>query len=191
MKKLCFFVNLVYVLNTLPHTNDLPEAHRNYLRPWVNFEKSMYHYFTTQDQKTPYSSQVTPEWHIVKMLYERNNLGTIQPSPQPKIPKIIHQIWLGSPLPKQYKKYQKSWRHHHPDWEYKLWTDADVEAFQLHNKKLFDEAKNYGEKSDIFRYEILHRYGGVYIDTDIECLKPFDIFIIATIFMLEQPILER
>jgi len=34
----------------------------------------------------------------------------------------------------------------------------------------------YGAKSDIARYEILYRIGGLYIDTDFECLKPFDIF---------------
>ena len=29
-------------------------------------------------------------------------------------------------------------------------------------------------KSDIARYEIIYRYGGVYIDTDFECLRPLD-----------------
>lgn len=41
-------------------------------------------------------------------------------------------------------------------------------------QKAFDAAKNYGEKSDILRYEILFVYGGVYADVDVECLQPFD-----------------
>ena len=31
------------------------------------------------------------------------------------------------------------------------------------------------KRSDIVRYEILHAFGGLYIDTDFECLKSFDI----------------
>jgi mannosyltransferase OCH1-like enzyme len=38
----------------------------------------------------------------------------------------------------------------------------------------FDRASNFGEKSDIWRYEILFRLGGVYVDTDFECVRPFD-----------------
>ncbi len=37
-------------------------------------------------------------------------------------------------------------------------------------------AKNYGEKSDIIRYEILYNIGGLYVDTDFECLMSFDEF---------------
>ncbi len=106
-------------------------------------------------------------------IYKHNSSSSLQV----RIPKIIHQIWLGSPLPKRFKKYQKSWLIHHPGWRYKLWTDADIKNFTWSNqksKKLFDDAQNYGEKSDILRYELLYRYGGLYIDVDFECLKPFD-----------------
>ena len=33
-----------------------------------------------------------------------------------RIPKIIHQIWLGSPLPERYKQWQRTWTDNHPDW---------------------------------------------------------------------------
>ena len=59
-------------------------------------------------------------------------------------------------------------------WEYKLWKDKDVEIFGLKNIKLFNNITNFGAKSDIFRYEILERMGGVYIDTDFDTVKPFD-----------------
>jgi hypothetical protein len=41
-------------------------------------------------------------------------------------------------------------------------------------QKAFQEASNYGEKSDILRYEILERHGGVYVDVDMQCLQAFD-----------------
>ena len=115
-------------------------------------------------------------------MYYKNNflkkleqLQTNNLSLTTKIPKIIHQIWLGSPLPEIYQRYQESWKHHHPDWEYRLWTDADVAAFKLINQKSFDKGRNYAQKSDIWRYEILERFGGVYIDSDIECLQKIDL----------------
>ncbi|MGE0009511.1 MAG: glycosyltransferase family 32 protein [Candidatus Babeliales bacterium] len=91
------------------------------------------------------------------------------------IPKIIHQIWLGSPLPEKLKKLQMTWIELHPDWEFKLWTDEDLEAFDIFNKESFKNAANYGEKANIWRYEILYRFGGLYVDVDFECLKPFDL----------------
>lgn len=111
-----------------------------------------------------------------KQTYERHNFLNITINARPKIPKIIHQIWLGGPLPEKYQALQKTWQDMHPTWEYRLWTDKDIKEFGLINQDLFDEAPNYGEKSDIARYEILYRLGGLYIDTDFSCLQPFDIF---------------
>lgn len=91
------------------------------------------------------------------------------------IPKIIHQIWLGKkPIPTACLEYMKTWVSFHPDWQYYLWTDADVAQFNFYNRDLFEQAINPGEKSDIWRYEILEQIGGVYIDVDMECVRPLD-----------------
>lgn len=92
------------------------------------------------------------------------------------IPKIIHQIWLGSPFPEEFKALQQSWIEHHMDrgWQYKLWTDEDVAELQLSNQQFYDATDNYGVKSDILRWELLYLYGGVYVDTDYECLRALD-----------------
>lgn len=50
----------------------------------------------------------------------------------------------------------------------------DVKNLAFDNKKFFDETRNYGQRSDILRWEILYRLGGVYIDVDFECIKPLD-----------------
>lgn len=113
-------------------------------------------------------------WQKVEKLYAKHILHGKRGETY-RIPKIIHQIWLGSPLPARYKEIQKSWATHHPDWEYRLWTDADAKVFPMKNRALFDSATNWGEKSDIFRYEILAQFGGLYVDTDFECLRSFDI----------------
>lgn len=112
------------------------------------------------------------EWIKVKMLYENNYLKTCESDI--KIPKKIHQIWLGSEIPNKYLDYSLTWIKHHPTWEYKLWTNNDVDSLSMKNRKLFDSATNMGMKSDIMRYAILEQFGGLYVDTDFECLKPFD-----------------
>lgn len=99
-----------------------------------------------------------------------------------QIPKIIHQIWLGGPLPEAYVSWTKTWQEHHPDWTYIIWGDDDLPLLPLVNKKLFDKASNFGEKSDILRLELLNLYGGLYIDTDYECYKSFDAFHYANSF---------
>lgn len=112
-------------------------------------------------------------WNLMKHLYDTFVKNGFYRK-RPRIPKIIHHIWLGSPLPEVCKSFRKTWKAKHPDWQFLLWTDKDVESFGLQNKTLYDATKNYGSKSDIARYEILYRHGGLYVDTDFECLHPFD-----------------
>lgn len=50
----------------------------------------------------------------------------------------------------------------------------DVKNLTFDNRKFFDESKNYGQKSDILKWEVVYRFGGVYIDVDFESLKPLD-----------------
>ncbi len=114
-------------------------------------------------------------WKQAQASYE-SFVNNPQYQSAPKIPKIIHQIWIGSSFPEKCVAFQNSWKKYHPDWEYKLWSDQDIKALKLTNQHLYDRASNYGEKSDIARYEILYRFGGLYIDTDFECLKSFDLF---------------
>lgn len=112
---------------------------------------------------------------LLKNRYEELKPSKVKPSSQPKIPKIIHQIWLGPKAPPSYfSKYGESWKKHHPDWEYRLWTDKEVAELDFELKDLYMRTPNWGEKSDILRAELLERFGGLYADTDFECLKSFD-----------------
>jgi hypothetical protein len=63
-------------------------------------------------------------------------------------------------------------------WTIELW-DNEKAASLLNNpssrsKKAYLAAANYGMKSDILRYEILYQRGGVYVDTDYECVSSFN-----------------
>jgi len=119
-------------------------------------------------------------YKFFRKIYEKNNLSKVMPKKEPKIPKIIHVVWLNGKIddpsvPQELKKYIVTWIQKHPDWEFRLWTDAEVAQITLDNQDLYDDTINFGVKSDILKYEIVYRYGGVYVDTDFECLRPLDI----------------
>ena len=107
-----------------------------------------------------------------KEAYENWHFEKIDQATQPIIPKIIHQIWIGGDVPEKFKPLMQTWMDKHPDWDYKLWTDEDIELFAFENLEAFEYAQNLGAKSDIWRYEILKQYGGVYVDIDFECVSP-------------------
>jgi len=94
------------------------------------------------------------------------------------IPKIIHQVWVGpDPIPKYCQDCTKTWKALHPDYTYMLWTDnnlpdlpSDIKFFfNLHGK-----IKKYAFQADILRYYVVNKFGGIYADVDIECLKNFN-----------------
>ncbi|MCB1107152.1 MAG: hypothetical protein KDK76_03550 [Chlamydiia bacterium] len=122
-----------------------------------------------------------------KSIYKKNQHHQFNSSPIFKIPKTIHLIWIGPrPFPRKSVENIRTWMAHHPDWTFIFWTDRKQPApcrgmvtkyvsdfdFQFLQEK-FEESKNWGEKSDLWRYEILYQYGGIYIDHDAKCLRPF------------------
>src|SRR6185503_9275839 len=94
------------------------------------------------------------------------------------IPKVIHQTWKTPDVPPQWRDYARTWQDLHPAWQYHLWTDEANRAFVAeHYPRLlpaFDAYPYAIQRADAVRYCLLHRYGGVYIDLDIECLRPID-----------------
>ena len=119
--------------------------------------------------------QKIENWLLVSQLYE-NWLNDKNHDNKflKKIPKIIHHIWLGSPIPKRYKYFINTWKSKNPEWKFIFWDDNKLNDFEMVNKDLYDRLKNYGAKSDIARLEVLYQMGGFYLDTDFECLNKID-----------------
>lgn len=89
--------------------------------------------------------------------------------------KKIHQIWVGpKPLPGDSEKFMTTIKELHPEYEYKLWTDADLTAENFSTLPYIKSTKVYAQKADIMRYEILYRHGGIYLDTDFQVIKALD-----------------
>ena len=90
------------------------------------------------------------------------------------IPRILHHIWIGpDPLPGDQRPWIKSWKRHHPGWEHRLWTEDDLPEDPI-RPEILERLRAPVERADILRLEILYRHGGVYLDTDLECLRSLD-----------------
>ncbi|MEE4174450.1 MAG: FkbM family methyltransferase [Xanthomonadales bacterium] len=91
-----------------------------------------------------------------------------------RIPKRIHRIWFGpEPIPERYQDWWSAWRRQYPDFEFRTWRDADISSLNVTAGKI-READGYARKADIARYEILHEFGGIYLDCDMQPWERFD-----------------
>jgi mannosyltransferase OCH1-like enzyme len=104
---------------------------------WQSLERDTPEFQDLYKNKIKKETKYQENLDALAVLYEKNKLTQKAITPQVKIPRKIHQILLGSPVPERYKKWQKTWMSLHPDWEYKLWTDADIPSFTMQNKDLF------------------------------------------------------
>ena len=94
------------------------------------------------------------------------------------IPKIIHYCWFGrNPLPPLAIKCIASWKKHLPDYKIIEWNEDtfDLNMF-LFAKQAYDN-KKYAFVSDVCRLYAIKEFGGIYMDTDVEILKPIDGFL--------------
>jgi mannosyltransferase OCH1-like enzyme len=99
------------------------------------------------------------------------------------IPRTIHQIWIGpDPLPDDQGPWIESWKRHHPGWEHRFWTEETLPDDPI-RPEVLDRLRHPVERADILRLEILYRHGGVYVDTDLECLRPIDDLIAGESFV--------
>jgi mannosyltransferase OCH1-like enzyme len=55
----------------------------------------------------------------------------------------------------------------------RLWTEDNLPT-DLRNPEAYERHRRPVERADIIRMEVLWKYGGVYLDADMECLKPID-----------------
>jgi hypothetical protein len=91
------------------------------------------------------------------------------------IPKIIHYCWLsGQEYPPDVKNNLASWKKILPDYEFILWDAKRSEVIKCLWTQEALENKKYAFASDLIRLYAVYTYGGIYLDCDVEVLKPFN-----------------
>lgn len=102
------------------------------------------------------------------------------------IPKIIHQSWKTEDV-STFRKGEAVWwqkkifKHYvlKSNCEYMFWTDEDCERLilddpQFHYLKEAWEMSSPIMRSDISRYAMVHKHGGVWMDLDMNSIKPIE-----------------
>lgn len=90
------------------------------------------------------------------------------------IPKIIHYCWFGKKeKPATVRKTIDSWQFHLPEYQLKEWNEENfpIDTY-LYAQQAYEKGK-MAFVSDVARVAALSKYGGVYLDTDIEIKKDF------------------
>lgn len=96
------------------------------------------------------------------------------------IPKIIHHVWPGAdPFRKKFHTWRTSWMRKHPDWTFYFWRLDNLPDTISPAVKAAANDPGFAlcPKSDMIRFEIVRLFGGIYVDTDMECLQSFDPFL--------------
>lgn len=98
------------------------------------------------------------------------------------IPQVIHRLWLGPrPMPQRFKDYGRDWETLNPGWECHDWSWHDLPE-DLANADIMDDTRRRSSRSDsielataladIIDYELIARFGGVYVNTDMQPVRP-------------------
>lgn len=91
------------------------------------------------------------------------------------IPKVIHYCWFGKgKMPALSEKCIKSWKKYCPDYKIVCWSEDNFDVTENRYAREAYEAGKWAFVSDYVRLKVLYEQGGIYLDTDVELIKPLD-----------------
>lgn len=98
--------------------------------------------------------------------------------------KIIHYIWFGgNPLSDLTKKCIETWKKYLPDFEIMEWNEKTFDVNQCAFVKEAYEQKKWAFVADYTRFKVLEKYGGIYLDTDMEITADISKFLEKDLFL--------
>ena len=103
----------------------------------------------------------------------REMLKWQEPMPD-MIPKLLHYVWVGGPLPEDRQAFLETWRQTNPDYTIVHWGNHNISDFK---EPMIEEAfkqRKWAKVADIVRLLAVHQQGGIYLDTDFEVIRPLD-----------------
>lgn len=107
--------------------------------------------------------------------FNRNKITTNQ---ECNIPKVIHYCWFGRGKQNDLiKKCIQSWKNVLSDYEIVLWNEDTFPYNEYPFAKQALKDKKWAFVSDVARLHALYYYGGIYMDTDVEVIKPLNKFL--------------
>ena len=114
---------------------------------------------------------IAPQYKSDSSLKEKikNNITTTT------IPKKIHYFWFGKgKIPELHQRCIDSWYRICPDYEIIRWDESNYDITKNQYMEEAYQSKKWGFVPDYARLDIIYEYGGIYLDTDVEVIRPFD-----------------
>ena len=94
------------------------------------------------------------------------------------IPKIIHYCWFGGgAYTEKVQMCINSWHRVLPEYEFRLWSEENVNLNESPYIREAYDAKRYSFVSDYVRMKVMEEFGGIYLDVDMEVRQPLDSFL--------------
>ena len=89
--------------------------------------------------------------------------------------KIIHSFWFsGEPIPGNYQRCVDSWKKFCPDYDIRIWNASTYDVQKSKYMEQAYNAKKWAFVSDYARLDVIYQYGGIYLDMDVEVIRPLD-----------------
>lgn len=100
--------------------------------------------------------------------------------------RAIHRFWDGRDLPEDYARFGEDWQRLNPDWDIVLWSEESIISIIkdsypylldiIEDLKRRDAGRHgieyYVQLADIAGYVLVHMYGGVYANCDMQPVRP-------------------
>ena len=90
------------------------------------------------------------------------------------IPKTIHYCWFGGKIPVDVKERIENWHNVLQEYEFILWSEDNFDINYCMYARDAYESKKYAFVSDVARLYALNKFGGIYLDTDVDVMRVFD-----------------
>lgn len=102
----------------------------------------------------------------------------IRHSGEKRIPGVIHYCWFGGgEIPARYQAYMETWKACCPGYTIRRWDETNYDVTKNRYMRQAYDRKMWAFVSDYARIDVVHRYGGIYLDCDVELRKPLDVFL--------------
>jgi mannosyltransferase OCH1-like enzyme len=102
----------------------------------------------------------------MESLFEEENTSTF-------IPKRFIRVWPGQDaIPDLFERWWDAFQQLHPDYDFLTIREPDLIPPELMN--IYQDCDTLAGRSDVLRYVAVCHHGGIYVDTDVMPLRPFD-----------------
>lgn len=90
------------------------------------------------------------------------------------IPKEIHYCWFGDgEMSTLHRRCIESWKKYCPEYTLRLWNEKNSDIDNAYCQAAIRQRK-WAFVADWVRFDVLYKQGGIYLDTDLELIRPID-----------------